>query len=81
MAKSEALAALIKRAEEIAANQGRPFATNVRPKAPPGDPRFIGPVEPIGPNQITPHTRIGPPELTTVPERQGARMRSARRAG
>jgi len=71
VAESKGLAALIKKAEEIAARGGKPFATNVRPKAPPGDPRFIGPVQPIGPNQITPQTRIGPPELTTVPERQG----------
>jgi hypothetical protein len=74
MAKSEALAALIKRAEEIAANQGKPFATTVRQKAPPGDPRFIGPVEPIGPNQITPQTRIGPPERQGPPEMQGPRQ-------
>ena len=69
-----ALEALIKKAEEVAARGGKPFATNVRPKARPGDHNFIGPVEPIGPNQITPQTRIGPPELTTVPEPHGPNL-------
>lgn len=67
-----ALDALLKKAEEIAAR--RAFATNVRPKARPGDPNFIGPVEPIGPNQLTPQTRIGPPERFGPPEMQGPRQ-------
>lgn len=76
MAKSEALAALIKRAEEIAASQGPslPFKTKIRPKDRPGDPNFIGPVEPIGPNQLTPQTRIGPGERQGPPEMQGPRQ-------
>ena len=45
---------LVKRAENIAA-RNKPFATNVRPKALPGEPGFIGPVERIGPPE-----RIGP---------------------
>ena len=69
-----ALEALIKKAEEVAARGGKPFATNVRPKAKPGDPNFIGPVEPIGPNQLTPQTRIGPPERQGPPEMQGPRQ-------
>jgi hypothetical protein len=74
MPVSTALEALIKRAEEIAARGGKPFATNVRPKAKPGDPNFVGPVEPIGPNQITPQTLIGPPERFGPPEMQGPRQ-------
>ena len=83
MPATTALEALIKKAEEVAARGGKPFATNVRPKAKPGDLNFVGPVEPIGPRQITPETFIGPVERQgpQLPFRTNVRLKAPSEPG
>jgi hypothetical protein len=83
--ESKGVAALVKKAQEIAARKaeeaavrsGKPFATKVRPKDRPGDPNFVGPVEQIGPRQITPETFIGPGERQgpSLPFRTNVRLK------